>query len=106
MYPYADDVVAFLGGPVEGHDVAQIETHIRVASMMVKGYTRGRGFDEDGTPADDVAAVIVSCAARLYRNPTLDRNQTAGPFQTSPGIFNGWTLAELAILNNYRVRAR
>jgi len=106
MYPTASDVLAFLGLPVEGQNVAQVERIIHTATMMVRGYTRGRGFDESGFPEEDLEAVIVSCAARLYRNPTLDTNQSAGPFQTSPGVFNGWTLPELAILNQYRVRAR
>lgn len=103
----AADVRAFLGQPEEGGAVAQIDAVITVAKAMVNGYTRGRGFDPaTGDPDDNLAAVITSCAARLYRNPTLDRQQAAGPFSQSPGVFNGWTLPELAILHNYRERAR
>ncbi|MGD8150949.1 hypothetical protein [Ornithinimicrobium sp. Y1694] len=104
MYPTPQDVLTFLGDSGEGQDDAPITAHLNTAMQMVKAYTRGNGFDEFG-PADDVAAVVVSCAARLYRNPTLDRTQTIGPFQTSPGIFQGWTLAELAVLHTYRRRA-
>lgn len=102
----ATDVLTFLGASPEGQDVAQVEAAITTAQAMVRGYTRGRGFTPMGGPDDQIAAVIVSCAARLYRNPTLDGQQTAGPFAQSPGVFNGWTLPELAILNNYRVTAR
>lgn len=108
MMPTAADVLTYLGETSgEGQDVAQISAHVVTAAAMVKAYTRDRGFDPvTGEPGDDLAAVIVSCAARSYRNPTHDRNQTAGPFQTSPGIFLGWTLPELAILHRYRARAR
>lgn len=101
----ASDVLTFLGTPEAGQDVAQVNAAITTAQAMVKAYTRGRGFLYN-QPEDDVAAVIVSCAARLYRNPTLDRSQTAGPFTQQPGVFAGWTLPELAILHNYRVRAQ
>lgn len=104
------DVLAYLDKNEVGQgDAAQVDTILNVACQMVYGYTRGRGF-ESITPTvwcdEAIAAVIVSCAARLLHNPTLDRLQTAGPFSNTPGVFNGWTLAELAILNNYRVRAR
>lgn len=108
MAPTATDVLAWLGitpgGP--GQDDEQIEAHLLTATAMVKAYTRDGGFDESGEPADDIAAVIISCAARSYRNPSVDRTQTVGPFQTSPGTFGGWTLPELAVLHRYRVRAR
>lgn len=97
------DVLAFLGE--RDADAAQVDAHVHTATLMVKAYTRGRGFT-GGVPAEDVAAVIVSCAARLYRNPTLDRSQQVGPFQTAPGSFHGWSLPELAILHNYRRRAQ
>lgn len=104
--PLVMDVRAFLGLPAgEGADDAQIQGHIDSATLMVKSYVRGNGFDIGG-PADDLAAVIVSSAARSYRNPTLDKQQTVGAFAHSPGIFNGWTLPEIAVLHRYRARAR
>ncbi|QDO88346.1 hypothetical protein FNH13_08320 [Ornithinimicrobium ciconiae] len=103
------DVLTWLGitpaGP--GQDLDQIEAHLVTATAMVKAYTRDGGFDTvTGEPADDIAAVIISCAARSYRNPSVDRTQTVGPFQTTPGTFGGWTLPELAVLHRYRVRAQ
>lgn len=98
------DVLAFLGQPTEGADTAALVSHINAATLMVKAYTRGGGFT-NGEPSDDVAAVIVSCASRMHGNPTNDRQQSMGPFQTSPGVFNGWTLPETAVLHQYRKRA-
>lgn len=108
MLPTASDVLTFLGQPPAGagQNLAPVERALHTATMMVKGYTRGRGFDDMGIPNEDLAAVIVSCAARLYSNPAGSGQEAAGPFQRTPGVFNGWTLAELAILNNYRIRAR
>lgn len=104
------DVLAFLGKPVtpEGEDAAA--PHLEAALHMVKAYTRGRGFDPTtDEPADDVAAVIISCAARLHANPTLEVNSSTGiddaTFAETPGIFKGWTLPELAVLHRYRQRA-
>lgn len=54
---------------------------------------------------EDVAAVIVSSCARLVVNPEHTRDQTTGPFSIRQGIFNGWTLPELAILHRHRKRA-
>lgn len=99
------DVLAFLGQPEDAGTVGLPE-HIATATAMVKAYTRGRGFLGPDLVEDDVKAVIVSSAARLHRNPTLDRTQTAGPFTHTPGVFNGWTLPELAVLHRYRTRAQ
>lgn len=103
--PLVADVLAFLGQPAgEGGD-AQVQSHLDTATAMVRAYVRDNGF-LGGLPGDDLAAVIVSSAARSYRNPTLDTQQTAGPFTHSPGLFKGWTLPELAVLHRYRTRAQ
>lgn len=105
--PSRNDLLAYLGMNEVGQQATtQLDTVLNTAFHMVRAYTRGRGFGEFGQCDESIAAVIVSCAARLYVNPTLERQTTVGPFSTSPGIFNGWSLAELAILNNYRRRAR
>lgn len=77
-----------------------------VAEQMVRACTRGNGFDANGEPNDAVAAVVISCAARLHANPTMIRQESAGPFGVSRGTFQGWTLAEQAVLHGYRIRAR
>ena len=110
MYPTAQDVLTFAGkAPGEGQDLTVVTEHLNAATMMVRAYVRGNGFDADG-PAEDLAAVIVSCAARLHANPTLDIQTSIGvddgSWNKSPGIFKGWSLPELAVLHRYRVRAR
>ena len=79
---------------------------VPMITVMAKAYTRGRGFDGN-EPNDELAAVITTAAARFVSNPSqLSRNQTAGPFGDDVrGGFQGWTLAEQAVLNRYRVRA-
>ncbi|WP_338538181.1 hypothetical protein N5P18_15690 [Janibacter terrae] len=103
--PLVSDVLAFLGQPAGAGGDPQIQSHLDATTAMVRAYVRDNGF-LDGDPADDLAAVIVSSAARSYRNPTHDKDQTAGPFTHTPGLFNGWTLPELAVLHRYRTRAQ
>ena len=105
--PSATEVVSFMGWPASTPTEAQasVTEAIAVASLAAQGYTRGRGFDPDGPYcAPDIAAVITSTAARLASNPTNAKRIEAGSFNTVPGTFDGWTLAELAILHNYRRR--
>lgn len=94
-----DEVTALTGG--------DLDTAISVITVMAKAYTRGNGFD-GGEPNDEIAAVITTAAARLAANPEqIPVDNTAGPFsQSLRGAFQGWSLAELAVLNRYRVRAQ
>jgi hypothetical protein len=73
---------------------------------MARAYTRGRGFDDDG-PNEEVAAVITTASARFVGNPKqVSIALTTGPFSMDVrSFFNGWTLAELFVLNRYRRRA-
>ncbi len=103
--PIAQDVARFLGRPGEAKTVDLANEHLPIVTQMVKAYTRGRGFGSDGVPALDVTAVIVSATARVVNNPESTIEQTAGQFSTRYGVFNGWTLPELAILHRHRKRA-
>ncbi|HEY0888678.1 MAG TPA: hypothetical protein VGE38_03585 [Nocardioides sp.] len=105
MMPAASDVAAFLGRGDDSTVVALAGEHLPVVVEMVRAYVRGRGFDELGEPGDDLAAVIVSSCARLVSNPEHATYQQLGTFSIRQGIFNGWTLPELAILHRYRKRA-
>lgn len=72
-----------------------------IIKALVKSYTRGGGFVA-GEPLEDVAAVIVTASARLAANPEQIAYQVgAVAFR---GGFEGWSLAELAVLNRYRKR--
>ncbi|WP_204806451.1 hypothetical protein [Mycobacterium riyadhense] len=81
---------------------------IPIITAMAKSYTRGRGFDADGNPNTEIAAVITTAAARLAANARQLNASTTTPDITSDKrtFFNGWTLAEQFVLNRYRVRAR
>jgi hypothetical protein len=103
VYPIYDDVVAF-HGPDKRLDATQVESHLDTVTAMVRAYVRDRGFTY-GEPADDLARVIVSSTARLVGNPEHNIEETVGVFSVRHGVFNGWTLPELAVLNRYRKRA-
>jgi len=96
-------VADFLGRGDDTQLVALAGEHAAVITAMARAYTRDRGFL--GTePFEDVAAVIVTAAARLVANPEQVPN-TSGPFSVAGG-FTGWSLAELFVLNRYRKRAQ
>jgi len=97
-------VADYLG---QGDDAALVTLagqHVEIVEQFVKAYTRGRGFSVLGEPTEDVAAVIVTSTARLIENPTLDRRTDVGPYSVTPGVLDGWTLPELAVLHRYRRR--
>lgn len=79
----------------------------QVVTALVLAYTRGGGRDYLGNLSPDLEAVVATASARLKANPGQVRTQqTSGPFTHSVDAgFQGWTLAELAALNRYRVRA-
>lgn len=88
--------------------------YVSVIVDLVRGYTRGRGFDENDSPLPDVAAVITTASARLASNPSQARSESWAPpdSPSSPTLtgvqhtpFLGFTLAEQAVLNRYRRRA-
>lgn len=99
-------VLAFMGNASAGTSTEQIYQHIETTTAMVRAYTRDRGFDDVMGPADDLAAVIVSCTARQLGNPAQTISVTIDDAAVRQGMFLGWTLPELAILHRYRVRAQ
>ena len=103
-FPSPDDVAAFLGKSGDAFTLALAEQHLPVVSAMVRAYVRGNGFDDMGNPANDLALVIVASTARLVSNPEHTQGTTSGAFSIRHGIFDGWTLPELAILHGYRRR--
>lgn len=88
-------------------ELAQAEEVVKTITLMVKAYTRGRGFtlDDDGNQVitEDIQSVILTASNRYIANPSglLYR---AGSEQIS-SVFSGWTLAETFVLNNYRRRS-
>ena len=102
--PTEDDVAALLNTTPNAD---QVDAALHVVSALAKSYTRGAGWDDAGEPADDLAAVILTATIRLLTNPTQIQSESMGPFAVQYGNnFQGWSTAELATLNRYRVRAQ
>ncbi len=100
-----EDVAAYLGRDGDPDVCFLALKHLPVVTEMVRAYVRGRGFDDHGNPGVDLAAVIVSCCARTVANPEHNTSVQLGGYSIRPGVFNGWTLPELAILHRHRKRA-
>lgn len=100
----ADNVTDLLG---TAPDSAQVTQALAVVTAVAKAHTRGMGFDSDGAPNDEIASVIVLATARLLRNPSqLAVREEMGALAVDyRGGFTGWSIAELAALNRYRVTA-
>lgn len=87
-------------------DTAKAVLSMKVAADVAHSYTRGAGFDPlTGEPGDDLAAVILTAAGRLYGNPQQHSSEQLGGMAARYGVFDGWSLHELAVLNSYRRRA-
>lgn len=102
------DLLTRQGCPEEATpDDPALVAAVDAIAALARSYTRGRGFTVDG-PNVDVSAVVVTAAARLVSNPRqitfeLDVGRGSRAYR---GGFVGWSLAELAALNRYRVRAQ
>lgn len=100
--PTSADLASFVGSAVnDDQATAVISVIAALASSYVRGFTAGE-------PNDDVRAVILSASARLLRDPSqIVAGETMGPFAiTYRAGFDGWSVAELGVLNRYRVRAQ
>jgi hypothetical protein len=75
-------------------------------TQLANAYTRGVGFT-NGVPNADIAAVILTAAARLLAHPRqLAVDETVGPDSASfRAGFSGWSVLETIVLNRYRVTA-
>lgn len=84
----------------------QVTAALSIVTALAKGYTRGQGFTGD-VPADDLRAVILTAAARLFTDPSgMVEQSRQGPFSvTYSDHYGGWSTGELTILNRYRLRA-
>lgn len=97
------DVADFLGRGTDTTLVALAEQAAPIITAMAQAYTRDRGFT--GTdPNEQIAAVITTATARLVANP--EQIPTDVGSVSIRGGFTGWTLAELFVLNRFRVRAQ
>lgn len=95
------DVADFLGRGDDPQTVAAARETLPIVSAMARSYTRDRGF-VGSVPAEDLRAVLVTASARLMANPEQLQTRVG---EISVAGWQGWTLAELFVLNRYRVRA-
>lgn len=96
-------VADFLGSGDDPGFVTLCGQHAAIVTALARSYCRGGGFTPDG-PREDVAAVITTASARMVANPEQSTIQ-AGEVSGRDRGFQGWNLAELAVLNRYRGRA-
>jgi len=98
------DLVKWLGQPTTDTDLmAQATQAVTLASAMIDAYCRGAHLTASNANRPGVDAVVLMAAARMLANPEGLRYSTG--VVTYNDAFQGFTLAELAVLNRYRKRA-
>ncbi len=101
----AQDIADFLGQGNDTDLVAQARQHLEAVRWLAYAYTRGVGFTRYASPTTyDLASALITATARLAANPEQIPYDVGGV--SLRGGFTGWSLAELAVLNRYRRRAR
>ena len=102
--PTVSDLGALTGRTVSSEQGTAV---LSIVTAMASAYTRGQGFTA-GVPNGEIRAVILTASARLISNTTgLLYDELEGPSQISyRSAFSGWTVAELFVLNRYRVSAQ
>lgn len=101
--PTGQTIADYLGAGDDASLVALCTQHVAVTTALARSYCRGGGFN-GAEPLEDVAAVITTATARMVANPEQSTIQ-AGEVTGRDRGFQGWNLAELAVLNRYRGRA-
>ena len=105
--PTPADLAALLGVSGVGEIGAeQAQSVLDIITAIVRSATRGNGF-VNGVPAEDLRAVLLTAAARLWRHPAqIDYGETKGPESIFfRGGFEGFSLVERYVINRYRVTA-
>lgn len=103
--PTPGEVATFLQWDAE--TAPTIAPHLVSVTAFVRSYTRGVGFTtttEGPYVEQDVAAVIVSATCRSVTNPEQVSRVEVGSYNAMPARFEGFTLVEQIVLNNYRRR--
>lgn len=88
--------------PFDEEQQASAQAHIARALMMIRAYTRGRGWYGEHV-AKPLAQVVLSVAGRSLNNPTAAVRISAGAFSETPGP-DGWLLHERLVLDGFRRR--
>lgn len=79
---------------------------VEVAHGLIAAYCRGRHLDFMGKYRPGVRSVVLTVGARILANPgQISSNVQVGAATVRKGTgFNGFTLAELSVLDRYRKR--
>lgn len=101
-----EELISFMGATPVSTETAT--TALTTAEALIGGYCRGCHVDGAGEYRDGIKAVVITVGARIAANPAqVTIRDSAGPFTRARGQgFSGFTLAELAVLNRYRKRAK
>ncbi|WP_338892545.1 hypothetical protein [Rhodococcus sovatensis] len=99
------ELVKWLGQPTTDTDLmAQAAQAVTLATAMIDAYCRGAHIRKPSTATKPgIDAVTLMVAARMLANPEGLRYSTG--VVTFNDAFQGFTLAELSVLNRYRKRA-
>lgn len=98
------DLVKWLGADTTDTALmAQATQAVTMALAMCDAYTRGAHLNSAGQNRPGVDAVVLMIGARLLANPEQLAYSTGAV--NFAGGFQGFSLAELAVLNRYRKRA-
>ena len=97
--PSGFEVANLMGAAEESDVVERCEVVAEVITLFARRYCRSNGFYAEGIEPD-IRSVILTASARLAANPE-QLYVSVGSVATGAG-FKGWTLAELAVLNEYR----
>lgn len=103
--PSGLDVARYLHRQDDSTFITQCNNVVGHATQLVKGYTRGRGFEDDESIPDDLRSVVILVAARMATNPNMLKGETQESYAyVGGGADGGFTEAEQAVLHRYRRR--
>lgn len=102
----ATELIKYAGATGD-HVELQANEAIAGITAYVAAYTRGNHVDRNGEPRPGIRQVVLSAAARVLANPSgVSQREQIASFSWYIGEgFNGFNLAELAVLKRYRKRA-
>ena len=93
----------FMRLPGTSYD-AMLEESLMIVGQLAIEYTRGAGFEADGTPGGTATAVIVKAGARLAANTDQARRNVGNTSIRS--FFDSWDDVEKKLLDSLRRTAR
>lgn len=105
--PEGSEIAKLMNRAGDTEAVSLATAYIDVVWSMAQEYTRGKGFSADGEQAaPSICSAVKLAAIRITVNPTQTKRFQVGEYQETPSVFDGFNLAELAVLNTYRIRAK